>query len=435
MTDKSRPRKPLPKQEGTWRAKRQTNPVDHRLSRDAILSLYTAQPCPEFPELADLDILVLPEAHGPVSTAGQDFTHQLGTEVNSRKQQQRDKKAEATPEWYTEDSAAPLPLDPLAMLFKDASEAEFQAPRPANALTEYELLSKQRTQSTPKRKEPAKLVILTTANVKNFPQSSMLNTAFTSVTAQPEPTPIIDLDLEEKYSAIDVQFEAKLKAALVEDDTCPEWDEPAEPTELPKMPDRHALLKGKTEYPAYIPQQLPMQRVNGKETGGRQGLAALISIEGLMQEQLTTGNPFAPILMEHHAPDHRDFATPTSHSSAYEKTWYYKDPNLATQGPFDSIQMFNWYAAGFFKPDLPLSTSSRGPFIPLAMYRGGYCPDPLQEVLGGEPPKTLAEVERQQRPFSIPFASKATAVQPVKSQVCESATNELKNLLGIMSSR
>jgi hypothetical protein len=253
-----------------------------------------------------------------------------------------------------------------------------------------------------------------TANVKNFPQSSMLDSIFSSVTTQPEQTPMIDVDLEEKYSAIDLQFEAKLKADLVEDETCPEWDEPAEPTELPKMPDRQALLKGKTEYPAYIPQKLPMR---------------------LMQEQLVAGNPFAPIVMEHCVPDHEDFVSPPAYSNAYDKTWYYKDPNFATQGPFDSIQMFTWYTAGFFKPDLPLSTSSRGPFIPLAMYRGSYCPHPFQEVLGGEPPKTLAEVERQQRPFSIPFASKAKAVQPVKSQVCESATNELKNLLGIMSFR
>jgi len=354
---------------------------------------------------------------------GTPFTHALGSELNSRKQQPlRDKRVEPTPEWYTEDTSAPPPppLDPVALLFKEASEAEFPVPpRPANALTEEELLYKQRHESVPKRKEPVKIVVETTSGVKNFPQTPLLDSIFCSVTTvKSEPTPDIELDIEEKYSNIDKLYEAKLKAALEEDETLPEWDEPAEITDLPKMPDRQELLKGKVAEPAVkTPKKLPM---------------------ALMQEQLAIGNPFAPIVVENCTPDEDDCIWPPPYSPAHDKTWYYKDPNQTVQGPFDSIEMFNWYTAGFFKHDLPLSTHSRGPYIPLAMYsanRYPYTNYALPEAFESEPPKTLAEVERQQKAWSVPFATKNTATKPKKSQVCENATNELKNLLGIMSSR
>lgn len=415
MTDKPRPRKHVYKTEGAWRAKRQANQAGHKLSRDAILSLYTRQPAPNFPDYEDLQLLILPEGVAPSNVRGAQFSHSLGTELNSRKQQPpREKRPEATPEWYTEETAPP-PIDPVAMLFKDAAEAEFPVPRPANALTEEELLNKQRQESIPKRKEPVKIVVEAASGVKNFPQTPLLDSLFCSVTpAKPTKELPVEIDFEEKFSNIDNLYEAKLKAALEEDDVMPEWDEPAEVTDLPKMPDRQELLKGKPEpVAAQPPKKLPM---------------------ALMNEQLAIGNPFAPIVVENCVPDNDDFIWPPSYSHAHDKTWYYKDPNYVTQGPFDSIEMFNWYTAGFFKHDLPLSTSSRGPYIPLSMYssnRYPYNQYALTDAFESEPPKTLAEVEQKQKGFSVPFAKKSVAAKPKKAQVCENSTKDLKNLLGL----
>jgi hypothetical protein len=337
----------------------------------------------------------------------------------------KERRAEATPEWYTEEAVNP-PYDPVAMLFKDAAEADFPVPRPADAITEEELLSKQRQDSQPKRKEPVKITMETASGVKNFPQASLLDSFFASVTPpSAKPTPAVVEDFEETYSNIDKEYEAKLKAAAVEDETMPEWDEPTDTPDLPKMPDRSELQKEKIEYPAYKPVKFPNR---------------------LMQEQLAIGNPFAPLVAMDCTPDAEDLLCPPAHSPANDKTWYYKDPNYATQGPFDSIQMFNWYTAGFFKPDLPLSTSSRGPFIPLSMYCANRYPNYMQysidEALQSEPPKTVLEVERQQSKWSVPFTAKRMAAKPGKSsehvgakprrsQACETETSELKHLLGV----
>jgi len=37
--------------------------------------------------------------------------------------------------------------------------------------------------------------------------------------------------------------------------------------------------------------------------------------------------------------------------------WYYQDPSGQEQGPFDTVTMQNWFADGYFPPDLPIRSS------------------------------------------------------------------------------
>ncbi len=46
--------------------------------------------------------------------------------------------------------------------------------------------------------------------------------------------------------------------------------------------------------------------------------------------------------------------------------WYYADPQGAIQGPFKGEEMRQWLSAGYFKGDLPICTSTAGPFLPLS---------------------------------------------------------------------
>ena len=46
--------------------------------------------------------------------------------------------------------------------------------------------------------------------------------------------------------------------------------------------------------------------------------------------------------------------------------WYYSDPQKNIQGPFRGEEMRQWFEAGYFKGDLPISQSPSGPFFALS---------------------------------------------------------------------
>lgn len=46
--------------------------------------------------------------------------------------------------------------------------------------------------------------------------------------------------------------------------------------------------------------------------------------------------------------------------------WFYSDPQKNIQGPFRGEEMRQWFEAGYFKGDLPISQQPTGPFVPLS---------------------------------------------------------------------
>lgn len=93
----------------------------------------------------------------------------------------------------------------------------------------------------------------------------------------------------------------------------------------------------------------------------------------LLQEKTQRGDPFSSILLESGIVDQAGFVSLPSNSKASERTWYYRDPQGLVQGPFSSVEMFNWNAAGYFPVDLLVASASKTGFRPLATYmrRGG----------------------------------------------------------------
>jgi hypothetical protein len=88
----------------------------------------------------------------------------------------------------------------------------------------------------------------------------------------------------------------------------------------------------------------------------------------IIAKQLVEGNPFISILLDSVTIDDFSFITPTPKSKAFMKVWYYRDPQGEVRGAFDSIEMFNWYSAGYFTEELYVSYASRLQFVPLSCF-------------------------------------------------------------------
>lgn len=270
------------KHENAWRPRQHTNLAKIKYPPDILRTLYMDLESPLMPSYPDFTELIASEALPPVLSSGEGFTHNLGTELNSRKVAPRERKQDLVPEWYTESAE----MKPMAQPKKPEVEVK-------------------QTESV-KPKEKIKIEV--SKNVKNFQH----------------------LDEEEgKFSRIDELFEIKLKQQAEEpEETMPEWDDPVEEP-------AKALPKYHSE---------------------------------IIKAQLIEGNPFSSILLDGVTMDEEGFICPTPDSKAYDKVWYYRDPQGEVQGAFDSIEMFNWCAAGYFTEDLSISYASRLQFVPLSYF-------------------------------------------------------------------
>lgn len=88
----------------------------------------------------------------------------------------------------------------------------------------------------------------------------------------------------------------------------------------------------------------------------------------VLQDKVQRGDPFASILLASGLVDSCGFMSQPASSQAYEKVWFYKDPQGVTQGPFTSVEMFNWHAAGYFTLNLQVALGARSHFSPLVQY-------------------------------------------------------------------
>ena len=138
-------------------------------------------------------------------------------------------------------------------------------------------------------------------------------------------------EIEEEYSKVDVKYEESIKKPIEEDENYPEWDDPKENTNEATSPE------------------------------------VIIYPLSLIQSSANEGNPFACIIMAHSITNEDNVIT-NPYSIPFEQVWYYKDPQNNIQGPFTTIDMFNWSAAGYFSSNLQIAHSSPYHFFSLKMY-------------------------------------------------------------------
>ncbi|OMJ79430.1 hypothetical protein SteCoe_20531 [Stentor coeruleus] len=151
-------------------------------------------------------------------------------------------------------------------------------------------------------------------------------------TIEEQKTSINADEIEEEYSKIDVKYEDSIKNIIEEDDKYPEWDDPHEE--------------------------------NNEEINSPEIIAYPLS---LIEKFVNEGNPFACIIMANSI-SNEDSVITNPYSIPFEKVWYYKDPQGNVQGPFTTLDMFNWSAAGYFSSNLQIAHSSPTHFFSLQMY-------------------------------------------------------------------
>lgn len=122
----------------------------------------------------------------------------------------------------------------------------------------------------------------------------------------------------------------------------PEWDDPGDEDWIPTTPDKNALK-----------QQEQLHKYN---------------IE-FLQSKIKENDPFAGMIMDSNSPDKKGYIAPCVGSEALKKLWWYKDPQNRVQGPFSSVEMFNWKASNYFPDDLPIAFKSADKFVPLRQFR------------------------------------------------------------------
>ena len=138
-------------------------------------------------------------------------------------------------------------------------------------------------------------------------------------------------DFDEEYSKIDMKYEDSIKKLIEEDEDYPEWDVPEDPAKDLTTPE------------------------------------VIIYPLNLIQTLADEGNPFACIIMSHSLTSDDSVIT-NPYSIPFEQVWFYKDPQNNIQGPFTTIDMFNWSAAGYFSSNLQIAHSSPSHFFSLKMY-------------------------------------------------------------------
>jgi hypothetical protein len=72
----------------------------------------------------------------------------------------------------------------------------------------------------------------------------------------------------------------------------------------------------------------------------------------LLEQFAANGNPFAITIINHL-------------DRIQEPVWFYKDSTDTTQGPFSTLNMYQWYVLNYFPPDLQLSFGDSNDFIPM----------------------------------------------------------------------
>lgn len=385
---------PYPRSQPTWSKGHTENSAAVRFTRDQLLALFLSSEAPEFSvPVEELAEVTLPTTALPALAVGCAFRHNLGEEVNSREKQIK------VPDWYPmAEGQTVLDLKPKEPISEQVPEIipVTATPRPAAKPTEP--------------LKPLKIVLDPKAVVRNLPQRLEV----LAPKAVPEPVPEDDV-FEERYSAIDVEMEKKLKMHDEEDEAIPEWAE--------SVPDK-VNPPAKRAEPVYVSDSRTRR----------------FSIQ-LLRRQMSSGDPFARLILDSGTPDPQGFTHLQPYSLPMEKVWYYKDPQQQVQGPFTTIEMYSWNIMGYFPEHLQVAWRAPVEFKTLTQLQreAGHREEPevvagLFETFTGEVArkpanaKTVHEIEKSSHKWGNAY----DAHFPAFSQPGDiEAAATLKSLLGI----
>jgi hypothetical protein len=339
-------------------------------------------------ELAEV---ALQAATQPALTAGQPFSHDLGEEVNSRERQVK------VPDWF-----------PLA---EGQTLQDFKAKEPyPETAPEVLPVAPPPVVKPAEPSRPLKIVLDPKAVVRNLPRDLEV----LAPASVPEPTPPEDV-FEERYSAIDVEMEKKLKMHEEEDEEMPEWAES-------------------------VPEKAPQPAKKAEPAYSSDPRTRRFSIQ-LLSRQIASGDPFAKKILDSGTPDDQGFTHLQPYSLPMEKVWYYKDPQQQIQGPFTTIEMYSWNLMGYFTLQLQVAWRSPVEFKTLAQFQrdAGRREEPavvagLFEQFTGEVAqkpvnaKTVNEIERSSTKWGSAYNSHFPAFSPTGDS---DAAATLKSMLGI----
>ena len=383
--------------EPAWRKGHIENSASIRFTRDQMLGLFRSSESPIFLVSAEeLAEVTLQSAALPALRAGLPFSHDLGEDVNSRERPMK------VPDWYpVTEGQTVLDLKPKEQIPEPPHEPvalppAAVSPRPVAKPVE------------PPR--PLKIVLDPKAVVRNLPKDLEVLALQAEQPVAPESEVF-----EERYSAIDVEMEKKLKMHDSEDEEMPEWAE--------TVPDK-SYQPAKRAEPQYNPDRQ----------------ARRFSMQLLMR-QAANGDPFAKLILENGTPDSQGFTHLQPYSAPMEKVWYYKDPQQQIQGPFTTIEMYSWNIMGYFSPKLQVAWRTPADFKTLAQLQrdSGRREEPsvvagLFEKFTGEVAqkpanaKTVNEIEKS----STKWGNAYDAHFPAFSQPGDvEAAATLKSMLGI----
>ncbi|CAG9317946.1 unnamed protein product [Blepharisma stoltei] len=319
MSDAQRPRKLNPnyKQESNWRHKKHTNNAFHKYTREAILNAYYECPFPAVPLTeAVLPLYSSPPLH-PFIEMHPNYREELGDEINSRKPAPREKQVEQVPEWYTESGTKDVPSPDKSPTEQNTAEAKPE--KPENGAIDIN-------------------------------------------------------DVQDEFGKIDLVVEEKLKTQVEEDEAFPEWDEVddpeakdiEEPFEKPSKSNKETQPQSKQEE-ALLQSQINQQASQPSQSIQPQQASKLIPFydASLLTYQCSIKNPFAVTLAECAMLGSDNLAYFMPFSKPFEKFWFYKDLAKKVQGPFCTIEMFNWSVRGCFPPDLEIAKENTENFVPM----------------------------------------------------------------------
>lgn len=380
----NRHRKPAPHyHRQDWRSKAQSNSATHKYRREFILKHYKNLLPPNFQCMSDILDIYLEEPNPPLLTAFFSFTHPLGDEPNSRKYPVREKRSEQLPEWYEEE------------------ESKDPASKPQNKLNPSEKPAKQED-------PPAEIkLVLASSNIKNLENDQ-------------------EIDLEDKFTKIDLQVEEKLKKQSVEEEQeMPDWDDPdqedyefasKEKADEPK-------IEMKTEKTKKEPEKIenPVQVTPSPQVPVVKTQVPIYEIN-LLQYHFAIGNPFAQTLIDFGIPVGNNGISFTPNTKPFEKIWYYKDLENRVHGPFSTLEMFSWTIRNCFPPDLEIAIGGSMFFVPMNIFNS------VPQL----PEAVFYQTNKAVNPDSHSGKNNSNKKDHKKfNKTDESATMQLKNMLGL----
>ena len=355
-SDKPKPRKSNPqvRPDPAWRIKKSDAAPSIRYHRNELLALYVPSDPPPFHEPADrIAEVTLDTSVPPLSGPDHHFQHVLGEDVNARERPQK------VPDWFTEADRKTLAEERARPEIERKSELER---RPESKPAEVKPIE------TAKETKPLKVVVDKKAVVRNLPRELEGFTIALEVSGDGAFPSIQEELLTEQYSQIDREMEKKLKQEEDPEETLPEW---ALPSALTPAAD--------TTAPAVLtspvaPSVLPAPSLPEFDTRAPRFFV------DLLQEQIKARDPFAKLIFTSGVADAKGFICCIPYSLPLEKAWRYKDPQGRVQGPFSTIDMYNWNLVGYFAPSLLVAWRNNPLFLPLS----DLSQAPL-EFWGGDP--------------------------------------------------